>query len=117
MYEEQERMVEEEEEEKEEVATELRTTTKNIKRYHRTLFLKKKDEIVNTFPILSQKNADITVIAENNFNEIRRIYIYKKKVIEDNQLLKQQLNDLELMEFRYRNDVAWLQKKERKYIF
>ena len=76
MYEEQERMVEEEEEEKEEVATELRTTTKNIKRYHRTLFLKKKDEIVNTFPILSQKNADITVIAENNFNEIRRIYLY-----------------------------------------
>ena len=42
----------------------------------RTLFLKKKDEIVNTFPILSQKNADITIIAENKFNEIRRIYLY-----------------------------------------
>ena len=47
---------------------------------------------------------------------VEYIYIYKK-VIENNQLLKQQLNYLELMEFRYRNDVAWLQKKERKYIF
>ena len=41
-------------------------------------------------------------------------YIYIKKVIENNQLLKQQLNYLELMEFRYRNDVAWLEKMKRK---
>ena len=44
-------------------------------------------------------------------------YIYIKKVIENNQLLKQQLNYLELMEFRYRNDVAWLEKNKRKEIF
>ena len=46
---------------------------------------------------------------------VEYIYIYKK-VIENNQLLKQQLNDLELMEFRYRNDVARLEKK-KKFFF
>ena len=64
--------------EEEEVKSELRQTTKNNRQFHRTLFLKKKECVIKSFPILSQKNADLVVCAENKFKEIARIYTLKK---------------------------------------
>ena len=65
-------------EEEEEVKSELIQTTKNNRRFHRTLFLKKKECVIKSFPNLSQKNVDLVVCAENKFKEIARIYTLKK---------------------------------------
>ena len=83
-----------------------------LERFNRTLYLKKKYIlVVNSYPILSQKNEDITVIAENKFREIRIIFISKKIAIEKVTRIKEQISDLELMEFRYRDKVRRLGKK------
>ena len=66
---------EDDDDEVKKVKSELRQTTKNNRRFHRTLFLKKKECYVRQFPILSQKNADLVVCAENKFKEIARIYM------------------------------------------
>ena len=70
--------------------------------------------IVNSFPILSQKNSDLTVTAENKFREMRRIFMLKQQYIEKNNKLKDLILDLELMEQRYRNDVERVNKQKIK---
>ena len=52
--------------------------------------------------------------AENKFREISRIYILKKKFIEKNKIIKDNIFDLELIEHRYRNDVERLDKNKKK---
>ena len=108
---------EKEEEEEEEEKEELRTTTKNNKRFHKYLILKKKDEIVRKFPILSQKNNDLVVTAENKFKELKSVFILKKKYIEKNKQLKEHIYGLELIEHRYRCETDRLNRKEKKKIF
>ena len=105
---------EEEEEEEEEEKDELRTTTKNNKRFHRYLIFKKKDEILKKFPILSQKNSDLIVTAENKFKELKSIFVLKKKYIEKNKELKEHIFGLELIEHRYRCETDRLDKKKKK---
>ena len=51
---------------------------------------------------------------ENKFREISRIYILKKKFIEKNKIIKDNISDLELIEHRYRNDVERLDKNKKK---
>ena len=51
---------------------------------------------------------------ENKFREISRIYILKKKFIEKNKIIKDNIFDLELIEHRYRNDVERLDKNKKK---
>ena len=108
---------EEEEEEEEEEKEELRTTTKNNKRFHKYLILKKKDEIVRKFPILSQKNNDLIVTAENKFKELKSVFILKKKYIEKNKQLKEHIYGLELIEHRYRCETERLIRKKKKKNF
>ena len=105
---------EEEEEEEEEEKEELRTTTKNNKRFHKHLIFKKKDEVLKKFPILSQKNSDLVVNAENKFKELKSISILKKKYIEKNKELKEHIYGLELIEHRYRCETERLDKKKKK---
>ena len=104
---------EEEENKRKKEKSELRVTTKNNRRFHRTLFLKKKEVIVNSFSILSQKNSDLVVTAENKFREMKRIFMLKKHYIEKNNELRDVILDLELMEQRYRNDVERVNKKQK----
>ena len=121
LHEEEKKEEEEEEEneeecvgEEEELKEELkRLNIKTIKRFNRTLYLKKKNIIVNSYPILSQKNEDIIVIAENKFREIKIIFISKKIAIEKVTSIKEEISDLELMEFRYRNEVRRLENKKK----
>ena len=108
---------EEEEEEEREKEEELRTTTKNNKRFHKQLILKKKDEVIRKFPILSQKNSDLIVSAENKFKELKSIFILKKIYIEKNKQLKEHIYGLELIEHRYRCETDRLNKKKKKKIF
>ena len=110
----QEEEEEEEEEEHEEEREEIRTTTKNNKRFHKHLILKKKDEVVKKFPILSQKNTDLIVTAENKFKELKSIFILKKKYIDKNRELKDHIYGLELIEHRYRCETERLIKKKKK---
>ena len=105
---------EKEEEEEEEEKEELRTTTKNNKRFHKYLILKKKDEILKKFPILSQKNTNLVVTAENKFKELKSIFVLKKIYIEKNKELKEHIYGLELIEHRYRCETDRLDKKEKK---
>ena len=105
---------EEEEEEQEEEREELRTTTKNNKRFHKHLILKKKDEVVKKFPILSQKNTDLIVTAENKFKELKSIFILKKIYIGKNRELKDHIYGLELIEHRYRCETERMIKKKKK---
>ena len=109
-HEEEKKEEEEEEEEKEE----LRTTTKNNKRFHKYLILKKKDEILKKFPILSQKNTNLVVTAENKFKELKSIFVLKKIYIEKNKELKEHIYGLELIEHRYRCETDRLDKKKKK---
>ena len=111
---EEEEEEEEEEDKRKKERSELRVTTKNNRRFHKTLFLKKKEVIVNSYPILSQKNSDLTVTAENKFREMKRIFMLKQHYIEKNNKLKDLILDLELMEQRYRNDVERVNKKQKK---
>ena len=104
---------EEEEEEEEEEKEELRTTTKNNKRFHKHLIFKKKDEVLKKFPILSQKNSDLVVNAENKFKELKSIFILKKKYIEKNKELKEHIFGLELIAHRYRCETERLDKKKK----
>ena len=104
---------EEEEEEEREKEEELRTTTKNNKRFHKQLILKKKDEVIRKFPILSQKNSDLIVSAENKFKELKSIFILKKIYIEKNKQLKEHIYGLELIEHRYRCETDRLNKKKK----
>ena len=121
LHEEEKKEEEEEEEneeecvgEEEELKEELkRLNIKTIKPFNRTLYLKKKNIIVNSYPILSQKNEDFTVIAENKFREIKIIFISKKIAIEKVTSIKEEISDLELMEFRYRNEVRRLENKKK----
>ena len=106
-YEKEKREIEEEEEECVGKKIELRTTTKK-------LILKKKDTVLKKFPILSQKNADLIVTAENKFKEIRSIYVLKKKFIEKNKTLKEHIFGLELIEHRYRCETERLDKNKKK---
>ena len=105
---------EEEEEQALEKEEELRTTTKNNKRFHKHLILKKKDEVVKKFPILSQKNTDLIVTAENKFKELKSIFILKKKYIDKNRELKDHIYGLELIEHRYRCETERMIKKKKK---
>ena len=120
-YQLQEEEEEEEEEEEpmkeEEKEEELRTTTKNNKRFHKHLVLKKKDEVIKRFPILSQKNNDLIVTAENKYKELKSIFILKKKYVEKNKQLKEHIYGLELIEHRYRTETERLNKKKKKKIF
>ena len=105
---------EEEQEQEEEQEEELRTTTKNNKRFHKHLILKKKDEVVKKFPILSQKNTDLIVTAENKFKELKSVFILKKKYIDKNRELKDHIYGLELIEHRYRCETERMIKKKKK---
>ena len=105
---------EEEEEEQGEEREELRTTTKNNKRFHKHLILKKKDEVVKKIPILSQKNTDLIVTAENKFKELKSIFTLKKKYIDKNRVLKDHIYGLELIEHRYRCETDRIIKKIKK---
>ena len=105
---------EEEQEQEEQEEEELRTTTKNNKRFHKHLILKKKDEVVKKFPILSQKNTDLIVTAENKFKELKSIFILKKKYINKNKELKDHIYGLELIEHRYRCETDRMIKKKKK---
>ena len=112
--EEEEEKEEEREEEREREKEELRTTTKNNKRFHKHLILKKKDDIIKKFPILSQKNSDLIVTAENKYKELKSIFVLKKKYIEKNKELKEHIYGLELVEHRYRCETERLNKKIKK---
>ena len=114
--EEEEEEEEEELKEEEEKEEELRTTTKNNKRFHKHLILKKKDEVIKKFPILSQKNNDLIVTAENKYKELKSIFILKKKYVEKNKQLKEHIYGLELIEHRYRTETERLNKKKKKWI-
>ena len=105
---------EEEQEQEEQEEEELRTTTKNNKRFHKHLILKKKDEVVKKFPILSQKNTDLIVTAENKFKELKSVFILKKKYIDKNRELKDHIYGLELIEHRYRCETERMIKKKKK---
>ena len=111
---EEEEEEEEKEEEREREKEELRTTTKNNKRFHKHLILKKKDDIIKKFPILSQKNSDLIVTAENKYKELKSIFVLKKKYIEKNKQLKEHIYGLELVEHRYRCETERLNKKIKK---
>ena len=83
---------EEKKEEEQQLKEELkRLIIKTIKRFNRTLYLKKKNIIVNSYPILSQKNEDITVISLNKFREKKRIFISKKIAIEKVTSIKEEI--------------------------
>ena len=109
--------LQEEEEGEEEEKEELRTTTKNNKRFHKHLIFKKKDDIIKKFPILTQKNSDLIVTAENKYKELKSIFVLKKKYIEKNKQLKEYIYGLELVEHRYRCETERLNKKKNNKIF
>ena len=109
--------LQEEEEGEEEEKEELRTTTKNNKRFHKHLIFKKKDDIIKKFPILSQKNSDLIVTAENKYKELKSIFVLKKKYIEKNKQLKEYIYGLELVEHRYRCETERLNKNKKIIIF
>ena len=93
----------------------MRTTTKNNKRFYKELILKKRDVIIKKFPILSKKNEDLIVTAENKYNELKSIFVLKKKYIEKNKQFKEHIFGLELVEHRYRCESNRLEKKKRKF--
>ena len=114
----EEKNIEEEEDddyEDERKEEELRTTTKNNKRFYKELILKKRDVIIKKFPILSKKNEDLIVTAENKYNELKSIFVLKKKYIEKNKQFKEHIFGLELVEHRYRCESNRLEKKKRKF--